>query len=82
VNALVSGGYLPQAVRGTKSEDCIYCRILPLSPLPIIYLYFDFFQVFTIADWYATFCALAGVDPVDDAAIAGMCFLFVILKIK
>jgi arylsulfatase I/J len=46
VNALVSGGYLPENVRGTKSEDFV-----------------------AISDWYATFCALAGVDPVDDAAL-------------
>jgi arylsulfatase I/J len=46
VNAFVSGGYVPQAVRGTKLEAFV-----------------------TIEDWYATFCALAGVDPTDYAAI-------------
>ena len=45
VNAFVSGGYLPEAMRGQKSEEYIH-----------------------ITDWYATFCALAGVDPTDEAA--------------
>ena len=45
VNAFVSGGYLPEKMRGQKSEEYIH-----------------------IADWYATFCALAGVDPTDKAA--------------
>jgi arylsulfatase B len=50
VNAFVSGGWLPAAVRGTKSEAFVH-----------------------IADWYATFCALAGVDPTDArAAAAGL----------
>ncbi len=40
VNAFVSGGYLPQKMRGQKTEGYIH-----------------------IADWYSTFCALAGVDP-------------------
>jgi len=47
VNALASGGLLPQAVRGTKQEGLI-----------------------GIWDWYATFCALAGVDPTDVSAKA------------
>ena len=45
VNAFVSGGYLPEATRGQKSEEYIH-----------------------ITDWYATFCALAGVDPIDETA--------------
>jgi len=50
VNAFVSGGLLPQNVRGTKSEAFI-----------------------TIHDWYATFSALAGVDPTDaDAKYANL----------
>jgi arylsulfatase I/J len=50
LNALVSGGALPAAVRGTKSEGVMH-----------------------IADFYATFCALAGVDPTDTrAAAAGL----------
>lgn len=50
VNAFVSGGYVPQAVRGTKSE-----------------------AVSHLADWYATFCALAGVGTDDEeAANAGL----------
>jgi len=45
VNAFVSGGYLPETMRGQKTEGYIH-----------------------IADWYATFCALAGVDPTDERA--------------
>ena len=45
VNAFVSGGFLPQAMRGKKTEEYIH-----------------------LADWYATFCALAGVDPTDERA--------------
>lgn len=47
VSAFVSGGYLPEKMRGQKSEQYIH-----------------------IADWFSTFCFLAGVDPVD-AAVAG-----------
>eukprot|EP01064_Diplonema_japonicum_P013579 TRINITY_DN2111_c2_g1_i1.p1 TRINITY_DN2111_c2_g1~~TRINITY_DN2111_c2_g1_i1.p1 ORF type:complete len:544 (+),score=167.27 TRINITY_DN2111_c2_g1_i1:47-1633(+) len=43
--AFASGGYLPQAVRGTKQEGVVH-----------------------IADWYATFAHLAGVDPTDKPA--------------
>ena len=45
VNAFVSGGYLPEQMRGKMTEEYIH-----------------------IADWYATFCALAGVDPTDERA--------------
>ena len=45
VNAFVSGGYLPEKMRGQKTEGYMH-----------------------IADWYATFCALAGVDPTDELA--------------
>jgi len=45
VNAFVSGGFLPEAMRGKKTEAYIHG-----------------------ADWYATFCALAGVDPKDERA--------------
>ena len=45
VNGFVSGGFLPEKMRGQKTEEYIH-----------------------ITDWYATFCALAGVDPTDDAA--------------
>ena len=45
VNAFVSGGYLPEKMRGKKTEAYIH-----------------------IADWFSTFCALAGVDPTDEAA--------------
>lgn len=45
VNAFVSGGYLPEKMRGQKTEEYVH-----------------------IADWYATFCSLAGVDPTDEAA--------------
>ena len=45
VNAFVSGGYLPEQMRGKKTEGYIH-----------------------IADWYATFCGLAGVDPTDERA--------------
>ena len=45
VNAFVSGGYLPENMRGKKTEGYIH-----------------------IADWYATFCSLAGVDPTDKKA--------------
>ena len=47
VNAFVSGGFLPPAVRGTKLNEIVH-----------------------IADWYATLCALAGVDPTDTWAAA------------
>ena len=45
VNAFVSGGYLPEKMRGQKTEGYIH-----------------------IADWYSTFCSLAGVDPTDKKA--------------
>lgn len=45
--AFAAGGFLPQAVRGSKLEANIH-----------------------IADWYATFCSLAGVDHHDPAAVA------------
>ena len=45
VNAFVSGGYLPEKMRGQKTEGYIH-----------------------LADWYATFCAIAGVDPTDERA--------------
>ena len=45
VNAFVSGGFLPQAMHGKKTDGYIH-----------------------LADWYATFCALAGVDPTDERA--------------
>ena len=45
VNALVTGGYLPEKMRGKKTEEYVH-----------------------IADWYATFCALANVDPTDEKA--------------
>lgn len=46
-NAFVSGGFVPTAQRGTKSQAVMH-----------------------VADWYATFCALAGVDPTDHTAAA------------
>ena len=45
VNGFVSGGYLPEKMRGHKTSGYIH-----------------------IADWYATFCNLAGVDPTDERA--------------
>ena len=45
VNGLVSGGYLPEKMKGQKTDGYIH-----------------------LADWYATFCSLAGVDPTDEAA--------------
>ena len=45
VNAFVSGGYLPDKMRGQKTDGYIH-----------------------LADWYATLCGLAGVDPTDEAA--------------
>ena len=45
VNAFVSGGYLPEKMRGQKTEGYIH-----------------------LADWYGTFCGLAGVDPTDKMA--------------
>ena len=45
VNGFVSGGYLPEKMRGQKTDGYIH-----------------------IADWYATFCYLAGVDPTDEKA--------------
>ena len=45
VNGFVSGGYLPEKMRGQKTDGYIH-----------------------ITDWYATFCAMAGVDPTDDKA--------------
>ena len=47
VNAFVSGGFLPEKMRGQKTEGYIH-----------------------LADWYGTFCGLAGVDPVDKKAAA------------
>ncbi len=48
--AFVSGGFLPEAVRGTQQSGMI-----------------------SIADWYATFSTLAGVDPFDEwAAESGL----------
>ena len=44
-NAFVSGGYLPEAMRGQKTDGYIH-----------------------LADWYGTFCGLAGVDPKDTKA--------------
>jgi len=50
VNAFASGGFLPEAVRGTKQEGLMAGW-----------------------DWYATYAALAGVDPTDNkAAAAGL----------
>ncbi|XP_065199150.1 arylsulfatase B-like [Sycon ciliatum] len=50
VNAFVSGGFIPSAMRGKKLEEYI-----------------------ALADWYATFCSLAGVDPADERAkLAGL----------
>ncbi|XP_019856107.1 PREDICTED: arylsulfatase B-like isoform X2 [Amphimedon queenslandica] len=45
VNAFVSGGYLPEKMRGQKTDGYIH-----------------------LADWYGTFCAIAGVDPTDEKA--------------
>ena len=45
VNAFVSGGYLPEKMRGQKTEQCIY-----------------------IADWFATICYLANINPTDERA--------------
>jgi arylsulfatase A-like enzyme len=48
--AFVSGGYLPEAVRGTQQSGLI-----------------------SIADWYATFTSMVGVDPFDEwAAESGL----------
>merc|ERR1712070_175865 len=50
VNAFATGGFLPEAVRGTKQEGLMAGW-----------------------DWYATYAALAGVDPTDHrAAAAGL----------
>ncbi|CAE8657425.1 unnamed protein product [Polarella glacialis] len=51
-NAFMSGGFIPQALRGTK-----------------------FSGVVSIADWYGTFCELAGVESTDDAALAANVWL-------
>ena len=45
VNAFVSGGFLPEMMRGQKTDGYVH-----------------------LADWYGTFCAIAGVDPTDDRA--------------
>ena len=47
VNAFVSGGFLPAAMHGQKTEGYIH-----------------------LADWYGTFCGIAGVDPTDKKAAA------------
>ena len=47
MNAFVSGGFLPEKMRGQKTEGYIH-----------------------LADWYGTFCGLAGVDPTDKKAAA------------
>ena len=41
----MSGGYLPEKMRGQKTDSYIH-----------------------LADWYATLCGLAGVDPTDEEA--------------
>ena len=49
-NAFVVGGYLPEQMRGQKTDGYVH-----------------------VADWYGTFCAIAGVDPFDvKAAKAGL----------
>ena len=45
VNAFVSGGYLPEKMRGQKTDAYIH-----------------------IADWYGTFCGLAGINSTDEKA--------------
>ena len=45
--AFVSGGYVPEAVRGTNNTVNMH-----------------------VADWYATFADVAGVDPTDDPPVA------------
>ena len=45
VNSFVSGGYLPEKMRGQKTDGYVH-----------------------LADWYGTFCAIAGVDPTDEKA--------------
>ena len=45
VNAFASGGFLPEKMKGQKTEGYIH-----------------------VADWYATFSAMAGVDPTDERA--------------
>lgn len=47
VNAFVSGGFIPPAMRGRKLEEYV-----------------------ALADWYTTFCSLAGVDIHDERAEA------------
>ena len=47
VNAFMSGGFLPTATNGQKTEGYIH-----------------------LADWYGTFCGIAGVDPTDKKAAA------------
>ena len=47
VNAFVSGGFLPEKMRGQKTEGYIH-----------------------LADWYGTFCGLAGVNKMDERAAA------------
>ena len=47
VNAFVSGGFLPEKMRGKMTDGYIH-----------------------LADWYGTFCGLAGVDPTDTMAAA------------
>lgn len=50
VASFVSGGFVPQARRGTREKGYLH-----------------------VADWYATLCAVAGVDPEDTlAAKAGL----------
>lgn len=44
--AFVSGGFLPDNLRGTTSDVAMH-----------------------IVDWYATFCALAGVDSADNSGV-------------
>ena len=49
-NAFVAGGYLPDQMRGQKTDGYIH-----------------------VADWFGTFCAIAGVNPTDEkAAKAGL----------
>ncbi|CAE8591720.1 unnamed protein product [Polarella glacialis] len=51
-NAFMSGGFIPEASRGTK-----------------------FSGVVSVADWYGTFCELAGVESTDHDALAANVWL-------
>jgi arylsulfatase B len=79
VNAFVSGGFVPEARRGTVEQGLTAIEDWCVSEMACHGTRRDFCRsvspahVFSTLCRYATFCALAGVDPTDTrAAAAGL----------